>query len=131
MVSSSKRAYVIPRSVAPRAPALASDHCWPMPPQETLKQFCLSLHGVSGSCFSQRMFEPSESLWWVWGLILKVFRTSNHLAGASPLPLDVGYFLKVTSGPHTYCSRAYCLSGASLPLDGEIRKLSSVTNAKK
>ena len=35
MVTSSKRAYAIPRSAAPRAPA--AGHCWPVPPQETLK----------------------------------------------------------------------------------------------
>ena len=36
-VTSSKRVYAIPRSAAPRAPAPAADHCWPVPPQETLK----------------------------------------------------------------------------------------------
>ena len=29
--------YVIPRSTAPRAPAPAAVHCWPVPPQEILK----------------------------------------------------------------------------------------------
>ena len=33
----SKRAYAIPRSTAPRAPAPAAVHGWPVPPQETLK----------------------------------------------------------------------------------------------
>ena len=37
MVTSSKRAYGIPRSTAPRAPAPAAVQCWPIPPQETLK----------------------------------------------------------------------------------------------
>ena len=36
----------------------------------TQTQFCLSLCGVSGSWCSQDLFEPSEHLWWVWGLIL-------------------------------------------------------------
>ena len=31
MVISSKRAYAIPRSTAPRAPAPAAVHCWPVP----------------------------------------------------------------------------------------------------
>ena len=35
-------------------------------------QFCLSLYGVSGSWCAQSLFEPSEHLWWVWGLILNV-----------------------------------------------------------
>ena len=37
MATSSKRAYAIPRSAAPRASAPAAGHCWPIPPQETLK----------------------------------------------------------------------------------------------
>ena len=36
MVTSSKRAYAIPRSTALRAPVPAAVHCWP-PPQETLR----------------------------------------------------------------------------------------------
>ena len=36
---------------------------------DTQTQFCLSLCGVSGSWCIQGMFEPSEHLWWVWGLI--------------------------------------------------------------
>ena len=35
-------------------------------------EFCLSLCGVSGSWCTQGLFEPSESLWRVWGLILNV-----------------------------------------------------------
>ena len=35
MATSSKRAYAIPRSAAPRAPALVEGHCWPVLPQET------------------------------------------------------------------------------------------------
>ena len=67
MATSSKRAYAVPRSAAPRAPALAAGHCWPLPPQETLKQFWLSLCGISGG-----LFEPSKCFWWGWGLILNV-----------------------------------------------------------
>ena len=37
MATSSKRAYAIPKSAAPRASAPAAGHCWPIPPQETLK----------------------------------------------------------------------------------------------
>ena len=39
---------------------------------DTQTQFCLNLYWVSGSWCAQSMFEPSESLWRVWGLILKV-----------------------------------------------------------
>ena len=38
----------------------------------TQRQFCLSLGGVSGSWCTQGLFEPSECLWRVWGLILNV-----------------------------------------------------------
>ena len=39
---------------------------------DTRTQFCLSLCGVSGSWHAQGMFELSERLWRVWGLILNV-----------------------------------------------------------
>ena len=47
MVTSSKRSYAIARSAAPRAPAPAAGHCWPIPPQETLKH---SSGSVSAGC---------------------------------------------------------------------------------
>ena len=37
---------------------------------DTQTQFCLSFCGVSGSWCTQDLFEPSEHLWWEWGLIL-------------------------------------------------------------
>ena len=46
MVTSSKRAYAIPKSVAPRAPSPAGVHCWPVPPQETLTVLSQSLWGL-------------------------------------------------------------------------------------
>ena len=57
----------------------------------------LSLCGVPGSWCTQGLFEPSERLLWERGLILNVNLSSYHLAGASPLPLDMGYLL--TAGP--------------------------------
>ena len=39
---------------------------------DTQTQFFLSLCGVSGSWCAQGLFEPSECLWWVWGLILNM-----------------------------------------------------------
>ena len=42
MVTSSKRAYAIPKSAAPRAPTLAGVHCWPVPPQEILERSSVS-----------------------------------------------------------------------------------------
>ena len=48
MAASSRRVYAIPRSTAPRAPAPAAAHCWPIPPQETLKHKRLSYWVKSG-----------------------------------------------------------------------------------
>ena len=64
MAKSSKKAYAIARSAAPKAPVPATGHCWLIPPQETLKhssgsvsvgslgpgahKVCLSLPSVSG-----------------------------------------------------------------------------------
>ena len=54
--TSSKRAYAIPRSTAPRAPASAAVCWWPVPPQETLKH---SSGSVSVSWCSPGLLEPS------------------------------------------------------------------------
>ena len=66
MVTSSKRAYAIPRSATPRAPASAAGHCWPVPPQETLR------HSKTGLIQS------------LWGLLVCTrfcFRPLSILAG--------------------------------------------------
>ena len=67
-----KRTCAIPRSVAPRAHAPVAGHCLPIPSQEILKQSSGSVCGVCGSWCAQRLFEPSECLWQVKGLILNV-----------------------------------------------------------
>ena len=38
------------------------------------------------------LFEPSEHLWQVWGLILMQFCPSYHLSGVFPFPLDTRFF---------------------------------------
>ena len=43
MATSSKRAYPIPKSAAPRAPVPVAVHCWPVPPQEMLKHSSVSV----------------------------------------------------------------------------------------
>ena len=43
IATSSKRAYAIPRSAAPGAPAPAAGHCRPIPPQKTLKHSSVSV----------------------------------------------------------------------------------------
>ena len=39
---------------------------------DTQIQLWLSLCGISGSWCTQGLFEPSDCLWWVWGLILNM-----------------------------------------------------------
>ena len=69
MVTSSKRAYAIPRSAAPRAPTPATVHCWPLPPHETLKHSSVSVSVVSlGSgahkvCLSPLSFSGGNGVW--------------------------------------------------------------------
>ena len=97
MVTSSKRAYVIPRSATPRVHAPVAGHCRPVPLQETLKHFWLSLCGVSGSWCTQGLFEPSEHLWWVRGLILNVISPLLPCRWSFSFALDVGYLFLVES----------------------------------
>ena len=85
--------YAIHRSDAPRGPAPTAVHCWPIPPQETLKhskaglaQSLWSLLVCTRSCLSPSSVSGGYGVWfWTW------FHPSYHLAGASPLPLDMGY----------------------------------------
>ena len=67
MATTSRRAYAIPKSAAPRALWQATADPYPIGDAQT--QFCLSLCGVSGSWCTQGLFEPSKHLWQVWDLI--------------------------------------------------------------
>ena len=68
MATSSKRAYAIPRSAAPRAPVPVAVHCWPIPPQrDTQTQFCLRPCSFFESWCAKGMFEPFE-----WGMVFDV-----------------------------------------------------------
>ena len=57
-----------------QSPCPLTVHCWPVPPQETLKEskagLAQSLVGFLVSGAQKVFFEPSEHLWRVWGLIL-------------------------------------------------------------
>ena len=64
-----------PRSAAARGPVPAAGRCWPVTPQETLK------HSKVG------LVQSLQGLW-----VLVWLHPSYHLVGASPLPLDMGYF---------------------------------------
>ena len=87
IVTSSKRAYARPRSAAPRASVPAAVHCRPVSPQEILKHSSVS---VSVGSLGPGMFEPSEGLWQVWGLILNVI--------SPPLPSCWGFSFDLGCG---------------------------------
>ena len=95
MVTSSKRAYAIPKSAAPRVPVPAACYCWPIPPQETLKhssvsvgslglgvhKVCLNPLSISGMGFDSKLkFIPPAFLLglllypWVRGISLQPHR---------------------------------------------------------
>ena len=69
MATSSKRAYAIPRSAAPKAPAPAAVHCWPVPPQEMLKHSSGSVSvgslgpGVHKLCLSPLSVSGRYGVW--------------------------------------------------------------------
>ena len=63
---------VLPRSAALRAPAPATGHCWPMPPQEILEQVWLSLCGVS------RSWCPQGFAWAFWASLTGMGFDSKH-----------------------------------------------------
>ena len=72
---------------------------------DTQTQFCLSLCVVSGSWCAQDMFEPSECLWWVWGLIQNVISPLQPSYLGFSFALDVGYLLKVSLAPCSHAER--------------------------
>ena len=47
LMSTSMKAYAIPKSTAPRDPVTVAVHCWPNPPQEMLKDSSVSVYVVS------------------------------------------------------------------------------------
>ena len=75
MATSSKRAYVIPSSAAPRAPAPVAAHCWPLPPQETLQH---SSSSVSVGCLA--VILPVA--------IFKTYFSYNHISPRTFMPLN-------------------------------------------
>ena len=99
MATSSMRAYAVPKPAAPRAPAPVAGHCWPLPP---LRHGSVSASvgslgpGAHKPCLSPLSASSGYRVW-----LLTWFHSSYHLAGASPLALDVGYLPKVAPVPHS------------------------------
>ena len=67
IATSSKRAYAIPRSTAPRAPAPLAGPCWPVPLQETLKHSSGSVSvespGAHKVCLSPLSVSDGYGVW--------------------------------------------------------------------
>ena len=67
MVTSSKSAYAIPRSTAPRTPAPVAGHCWPILPQETHSSGSVSMRslgpGVHKVCLSPLSISGRYGVW--------------------------------------------------------------------
>ena len=60
-------------------------------------QFWLSLCGISGSWCAQGLFEPSECLWWVRGLILNTISPLSPSCWGFSFALGRGYLFLVGS----------------------------------
>ena len=118
MATSSKRAYAIPRSTAPRAPAPAAVHCWPMPPQETLRHRSVSVSvGSPGSGVHKVCLSPLSIL---AGMEFDSKMISPLLPSCWGFSFALGWgrcLLTVAPAPCSCCSSAYRLLGDSLPSD--------------
>ena len=93
IVISSKRAYAIPKSAAPRAPVPAAAHHQPIPPQEMLKHSSVSIsvgslgRGAHNVCLSPLSISGGNGV-----CFYTLIRPSYHLVGSSPLCLEVSKF---------------------------------------
>ena len=114
MATSSKRAYAIPRSAAPRAPAPVAGHCWPVRSDSV---------SVESPGVNKVLFEPSERLWWVWGLILKAILPLLPSCWSFSFAPGHGvyFFGGIQHSPVNSCSAASCNFGV---LTGEDERTS-------
>ena len=103
---------VWPRSAAPQAPA--AGHCWPVPPQEILKGRSDSISvGFLGPGADMVLFEPSEHLWRVCGLILNAILPLLLSCWAFSFALDCGvsFFGGIHHSSVDVCSAVSCNFG--------------------
>ena len=100
--------------------------------RDTQTQFWLRLCGVSGSWCAQCLFEPSEHLWWAWGLILNVI--SPLLPSYWDFSLAVGcgvsFFWWDPTSPVNGCSAASCHFGVLAGEDGHMSFYSTILESK-
>ena len=83
-------------------------------------QFCLSFCAVSGSWYTQGLFEPSEHLWWEWSLILNA--NSSCLPSCWDFSFVLGHVISSQSCSSAMQSPLQCLSSGwgFYDLGGEI-----------
>ena len=90
-----------------QSPCPAAGHCWPIPPQETLKSRSGSV-SVGSPGVDKFLFEPSKPLWLVWGFILNVI--SPLLPSSSgfsfALGCEVAFCGGIQHSPVDNCSAA-------------------------
>ena len=112
MVTSSKSAYTTPRSAAPRVPAPVAGHCWPLPPQETLKHSSdsvpVSLLVCTRFCLSALCISDGYE-----GLILNAIFPLLPSFWVFPFALGrgVSVFGGIQHSPVDGCSAAICNFG--------------------
>ena len=125
MATSSRMAYAIPTSAAPRVPVPAVDHHYPMPPQGTLKHSSVSVSvGSLGAVhirfvwalwaslvgmefdFKCEFAPPTILLWLLFALGCGVPTHScfsaYHLTAVS-LTLAMGYHFTAAPAKHSHC----------------------------
>ena len=131
MVTSSKRAYAAPRSAAQSPCPCGRPLLTCSSAADTQMQFWLSLCGVPGSWCAQGMFEPSECLWWKWGLILNA--NSPLLLSCWGFSLALGreasFFGGIQRSPVDGCSAASCNLGIFKGGDDRTSSYSTILNS--
>ena len=79
---------------------------------DTHTQFCLSLCRVSGSWYTQGLFEPSKCLWQIWGLSLNMILLLLPSFWGFSFALGCGIsFFGIQHSPVSGCSAANCNFG--------------------
>ena len=111
-----------PEPLSPRQGT--ADPCLHRRYSNTQRQVWFSLCGASGSWCTQGLFEPSKSLWQVWGLILNtILPLLPSCWGFSfALGCGVSFFGGIQHSLVNNCSAAICNFGV---LTGEYERMSS------
>ena len=118
MVNSSERIYSTRRaSQVCFSQSPMAGHCWPVPPEKTLKHSKAGLTqcfvGSPGPGEPKVLFEPSKHLWWVWGLILNAISLLLLSCWGFSLALGwwVSFFTVIPHSPVDGCSAVSCNLG--------------------